>query len=84
VNGRSYSRYFSVAKKNTCFLRQAISAKQMTKNAQQENDGHVIKATKEASMQHLILLATISIMILYVLIIAGCLCYVGRQGRRTS
>jgi hypothetical protein len=75
---------FQSRRKTPCFLRQAIFAKQMTKNAEQENDGHVIKATKEASMQHLILLATISIMILYVLIIAGCLCYVGRHGRRTS
>jgi hypothetical protein len=35
-------------------------------------------------MQHLILLAVLSGMILYVLIIAGCVCYVGRQRRRTS
>ena len=35
-------------------------------------------------MQHLILLAVLSGIGLYVLIIAGCLCYVGRQGRRTS
>ena len=35
-------------------------------------------------MQYLILLAVVSIMALYVLIIAGCLCYVGRLGRRTS
>ena len=48
------------------------------------NDRHVIKATKEISMQHLILLAVVSMMVLYVLIIAGCLCYVGRHGRRTS
>jgi hypothetical protein len=34
-------------------------------------------------MQHLILLAVVSIMVLYVLIIAGFLCYVGRHGRRT-
>jgi hypothetical protein len=48
------------------------------------NDRHVIKATKEVSMQHLILLAVMSMMVLYVLIIVGCLCYVGRHGRRTS
>jgi uncharacterized ion transporter superfamily protein YfcC len=35
-------------------------------------------------MQHLILLAVVSVMVLYVLIIACCLCYVGRYGRRTS
>jgi hypothetical protein len=34
-------------------------------------------------MQPLILLAAISIMVIYVLTIAGCLCYVGRHGRRT-
>jgi hypothetical protein len=62
----------------------AIFAKQKTKKAQQENDRHVIKATKEISMQHLILLAVVSMMVLYVLIIVGCLCYVGRHGRRTS
>jgi hypothetical protein len=33
-------------------------------------------------MQPLILLAVVSIMVLYVLIIVGCLCYVGRHGRR--
>ena len=61
---------------------QTIFAK--TKKAQQENDRHVIKATKELSMQHLVLLAVVSMMVLYVLIIVGCLCYVGRHGRRTS
>jgi hypothetical protein len=35
-------------------------------------------------MQHLILLAVVSMMVLYVLIIVGYLCYVGRHGRRTS
>ena len=35
-------------------------------------------------MQPLILLAVLSIMVLYMLIIVGCLCYVGRHGRRTS
>jgi hypothetical protein len=48
------------------------------------NDRHVIKVTKETTMQYLILLAVISMMVLYVLIIGGCLCYVGRHGRRTS
>jgi hypothetical protein len=31
-------------------------------------------------MQYLILLAVVSMMLLYVLTIAGCLCYVGRHG----
>jgi hypothetical protein len=35
-------------------------------------------------MQPLILLAVVSMMVLYVLIIVGCLCYVGRHGHRTS
>jgi hypothetical protein len=35
-------------------------------------------------MQPLILLAVVSMMVLYVLIIVGCLCYVGRHGLRTS
>jgi hypothetical protein len=56
----------------------------MTKKAEQETNRHVIKATKEVSMQHLILLAVLSGMMLYVLIIAGCVCYFGRHGRRTS
>jgi hypothetical protein len=43
-----------------------------------------IKAMKERIMQYLVLLAVVSMMALYVLIIAGCLCYIGRHGRRTS
>jgi len=35
-------------------------------------------------MQPLILLAVLSTIVLYVLIIVGCLCYVGRHGRRAS
>ncbi len=35
-------------------------------------------------MQPLILLAVVLTLVLYVLIIVGCLCYVGRQWRRTS
>jgi len=34
-------------------------------------------------MQHLIPLAAVSMMVLYVLTIVGCLCYIGRHGRRT-
>jgi hypothetical protein len=88
----SYARFQTAARFSLCFTReensgflgQAIFAKQKTKKAEQENDRHVIKATKEISMQHLILLAVVSMMVLYVLIIVGCLCYVGRHGRRTS
>ena len=79
-----FSLCFTREKKTARFLGQAIFAKQKTKKAEQENDLHVIKATKEISMQHLILLAVVSMMVLYVLIIVGCLCYVGRHGRRTS
>ena len=35
-------------------------------------------------MQYLILLAAVSMIALYVLIIVGCLCYVARHGHRTS
>jgi hypothetical protein len=35
-------------------------------------------------MQPLILLAVVSMIVLYVLIIAGCLFYIGRHGPRTS
>jgi len=34
-------------------------------------------------MQYLIPFAVVSVMVLYVLIIASCLCYVGRHGHRT-
>jgi hypothetical protein len=84
VNGRIYSRYVSAVKKDSCFLEQQIFAQQKTNAAEQESDRHVIKATKEVSMQPLILLAVVSMMVLYVLTIVGCLCYVGRHGHRTS
>jgi hypothetical protein len=35
-------------------------------------------------MQYQILLAALSMFVLYMLIIVGCLCYVGRHGRRAS
>ncbi|HEU5247110.1 MAG TPA: hypothetical protein VFU09_08485 [Candidatus Udaeobacter sp.] len=63
---------------------QAIFAQQNTKKAEHENDRQVIEAIKETIMQYLVLLAVVSMMALYVLIIAGCLCYIGRHGRRTS
>ena len=75
----------SPVKKNSCSLVQAIFAKQKTKKTEQDYDRHVIKATKEVRMQPLILLlVVVSTILLYVLIIAGCLCYVGRQRRRMS
>ena len=68
----SYARFQTAARFSLCFTReensgflgQAIFAKQKTKKAEQENDRHVIKATKEISMQHLILLAVVSMMVL--------------------
>jgi hypothetical protein len=65
-------------------LANAIFAKQKTKKAESANDRHAINTAKEASMQHLVLLAALSMMLLYVLIIVACLCYVGRHGRRAS
>ena len=35
-------------------------------------------------MQYLIPFTVVSVMVLYVLIIASCLCYIGRHGHRTS
>jgi hypothetical protein len=70
--------------RKTAAFRAAIFAQQKTNEAEQESDRHVIKATKEVSMQPLILLAVVSMMVLYVLTIVGCLCYVGRHGHRTS
>ena len=35
-------------------------------------------------MQYLIPFAVVSVMVLYVLIIASCLCYIGRHGHRTA
>jgi len=70
--------------RKTAAFRSAIFANKKTKKAKQENGPYCIDAMKEISMQHLILLAVISAMVLYVLIIAACLCYVGRHGRRTS
>ena len=63
---------------------QAISAQQKTKKAEQEQDHHVIKASTEVSMQHLVLLAAVSMMVLYMLTVVGCLCYVGRHRRRIT
>ena len=83
-NGCSILAMFHPVKKNRALLGQAIFAKQKTKNAEQESHRHIITATKEVSMQPMILLAVVSMMALYVLTIVGCLCYVGRHGHRTS
>ena len=78
-----FSLFFSREEEQLLF-RAAIFAQQKTNAAEQESDRHVIKATKEVSMQPLILLAVVSMVVLYVLTIVGCLCYVGRHGHRTS
>jgi hypothetical protein len=81
---RTTARFSLCFTRERLFLGQTIFAKKKTKKAQQEDDRHIIKASKEISMQPLILLAVVSMMVLYVLIIVGCLFYVGRHGRRTS
>jgi hypothetical protein len=73
------SRYVSPVKKTARFLGQAIFAKAKDKRGGAGNDRHVIKATKEISMQPLIVLAVVSMTALYMLIIAGCLCYIGAR-----
>jgi hypothetical protein len=83
VNGRRYSRYVSVAKKNSCFLEQQfLQSKRQIRLSRK--DHQIVKATKVVSMQYLIPFAVVSVMVLYVLIIASCLCYIGRQRHRTS
>jgi Flp pilus assembly protein TadB len=79
----TYSRDFSAVKKKAVLqARQFLQSKRQKKRSRKTNRD-VIKAAKEVSVQTLILLAVISVIILYVVIIAGCLCYVGRHGRRT-
>jgi len=70
---------FSGEEKQLLF-RAAIFAKQKTNTVEQESDRHVIKATKEISMQHLILLAVVSMMVLYVLIIVAVYVMLGGTG----
>jgi Ca2+/H+ antiporter len=53
-------------------LHRAIFAKQKTRNVERETDRHRNKP-KEQSMEYLILVAVVSMMALYALIIAGCL-----------
>jgi hypothetical protein len=78
------SSLFFSREENTCFLGQAIFAKQKTKKGKKKNDRHVIKTTKETKYATHDLLAVLSGMLLYVLIIACCLCYIGRHGWRAS
>jgi len=42
------------------------------------------KPQRRITMQYQILLAALSVMVLYVLMIVGCLCYIGRHGCRAS
>ena len=76
------SLFFSREEKQLLF-RADNFCKAKDKESGAGNARHVIKATKEVTMQPLILLAVVSTIILYVLIIVGCLCYVGRHGHRT-
>ena len=66
------------------FFRADNFCKAKDKKREAEKDHHGIKATKEISMQPLILLAVVSMLVLYELIIVACVCYVGRHGPRTS
>jgi hypothetical protein len=61
----------------------AIFAKQKT-NTLSRKDHQIVKSIEEVSMQYLIPFAVVSVMALYVLIIASCLCYIGRHGHRVS
>jgi hypothetical protein len=51
----------------------AIFAEQNAKNAEHEIRRRPIKPTKEQNMEYLILVAVVSVMALYALIIIGCL-----------
>jgi hypothetical protein len=78
-----FSLCFSREEKPPLF-RAAIFEKQKTNTAEQENYSQITNLTKEINMQPLILLAALSVMVLYMLTIVGCVCYVGRHRRRTS
>jgi hypothetical protein len=51
----------------------AIFAKENTSNVQRETHCGVTKPTKDMTMDYLILVAVVSMMALYALIIVGCL-----------
>ena len=78
------SRHVFTAKNNGAIVRVDNFCKAKDKKREAEKDHCGIKGTKEISMQPLILLAVVSMLVLYVLIIVACVCYVGRHGPRTS
>jgi len=78
------SRDVSPAKDNGVIFRANNFCKAKDKKREAEKDHYGIKATKEISMQPLILVAAVSMLVLYVLIIVACLSYIGRHGPRTS
>jgi hypothetical protein len=69
-------------KKQLLFVAAIFASKRQIRLS--KKDHQIVKATKEVSMQYLIPFAVVSVIVLYVLIIAACLCYVGRHGHRTS
>jgi hypothetical protein len=77
-------RHVFTAKNNDVIFRADNFCKAKDNKREAEKDHYGIKAIKEISMQPLILLAVVSMLVLYVLIIVACLCYVGRHGARTS
>ena len=52
---------------------QAIFAKQKTRNVEHQTHHRLTKAIKEMTMDYMILIAVVSMMALYALIIVGCL-----------
>lgn len=55
------------------FFAYAIFAEQKARNGEHETLGHVTKRIKELTMEYLILVAVVSMMALYALIMVGCL-----------
>jgi hypothetical protein len=51
----------------------AIFAKQKPRNVEHESRRGLTKGTKEQNMEYLILVAVVAMMVLYALIIVGCL-----------
>jgi hypothetical protein len=54
-------------------MKRAIFAKEKPRNVEHEILDRLTKGTKEQSMEYLILVAVVSMMALYALIIVGCL-----------
>jgi hypothetical protein len=61
-----------------------FSGRQFLHSKRQKCGAGKWSSSYQSHVQYLILLTVISMMVLYMLIIVGCLCYVGRHGRRTS